>query len=124
MESSYLISGLKAAGSRPEILHGFCKVHKAITDIFPPFRPIISANGTPSYNLSKFLVPKPSSITFNEFTVKDSFAFASEIVHQSTKRFMSSLSVDSVFTNIPPKEIINICSNFLYNDEDVIESIN
>ena len=124
MESSYLISGLKAVRSRPGIIPGFCKVHKAITDVFPPFKPIISANESPSYNLSKFLVPKPSSITFKEFTVKDSFAFASEIVHQSSKCFMGSLNVDSVFTNTPPKEIINICNSFLYNDEDVIEDIN
>ena len=28
---------IKAVGSRPGILHGLCKVHKAITDICPPF---------------------------------------------------------------------------------------
>ena len=50
--------------SRPGILYGLCKVHKAITDICPPFRPILSAIGTPSYKLGKFLVPKPSSISF------------------------------------------------------------
>ena len=51
---------VKAVGSRPGILYGLCKVHKAITDIFPPSRPILSATGTPSYKLSKFLVPKLS----------------------------------------------------------------
>ena len=62
--------------SRPEILRRVCKVHKAIIDVFPPFRRILSAIGTPSYRLTKFLVPKLYSITFNEFTVKDYFAFA------------------------------------------------
>ena len=62
-----------------------CKVHKAIIDICPPFRPILSAIGTPSYKIAKFLVPKLSSVTSNEFTVKDSFAFAEEIVHQDSK---------------------------------------
>ena len=61
------------------ILYGLYKVHKAITDICPPFRPILSAIGTFSYKLAKFLVPKLSSITFNEFTVKYSFAFAEEM---------------------------------------------
>ena len=37
---------------------------------------------------------------------------------------MGSLDVDSLFTNIPLEETINICTNFLYNNEDVIEGIN
>ena len=56
--------------------------------------------------------------------MKDSFAFAEEIVHQGSKLFMGSLDVDSLFTNIPLEETINICTNFLYNNEDVIEGIN
>ena len=38
--------------------------------------------------------------------------------------FMGSLDVDSLFTNIPLEETINICTNLLYNNEDVIEGIN
>ena len=56
--------------------------------------------------------------------VKDSFAFAEEIVHQDSKLFMGSLDVDSLFTNIPLEETINICTNLLYKNEDVIEGIN
>ena len=115
---------IKAIGSRPGILYGLCKVHKAIFDVCPPFRLILSAIGTPSYKLAKFLVPKLSSITFNEFTVKDSFAFAKEIVHQDGKLFMGILDVDSLFTNIPLKETIKICANLLYKNLDVIEGIN
>ena len=41
---------------------------------------------------------------------------------------MGRLDVDSLFTNIPLKETINICTiniyNLLYNNVDVIESIN
>ena len=73
-------------------------------------------------NLQIFL-PKISSITFNEFTVKDYFAFAKEIVHQNGKLFMGSPDADSLFTNTPLKETINICTNLL-NNVDVIESIN
>ena len=50
------IKKIKAVGSRPGILYGLCKVHKAIADVFPPFRPILSATGTPSYKLATFLV--------------------------------------------------------------------
>ena len=45
---------IKAVGSRPGILYGLNKVHKAITEVCPPFRPILSATGTPSYNLQNF----------------------------------------------------------------------
>ena len=115
---------IKAIGSRPGSLYGLCKVHKAIIDACPPFRPILSAIGTPSYKLAKSLVPKLCSITFNEFTVKDSFAFAEEIVHQDGKLLMGSLDVDSLFTNIPLKKTINICTNLLYKNVDIIEGIN
>ena len=91
--------------------------------LIPAVRPILSPTGAPSYKLAKFLVPKLSSITFNEFTVKDSFAFAEEIVHQDSKLFMSSLDVDSLFTNMPLEETVNICTNLLYKNEDVIEGI-
>ena len=46
---------------------------------------------------------------------KDRFAFAEEIVQQDSKLFMGSLDVDSLFTNIPLEEIINICTSLLYN---------
>ena len=59
----------KAVGSRPGILYGLCKVHRAITDICPPFRLILSAVETSSYKLANFLVLKLSSITFNEFNI-------------------------------------------------------
>ena len=114
---------IKAIGCRPGILFEIFKVHKAITNVCSPFRPTILAIGTSSYKLAKSLVNKISSITFNEFTVKVSFAFSEGIVHQDGKLFMSSLDVDSLFTNIPLKQIINICTNLLHNNVDVIEGI-
>ena len=63
---------IKAVGSRPGVLYGFCKVHKAIADVCPPFRPILTAIGTSTYKIAKFLVPIMSCLTINGFTVKDS----------------------------------------------------
>ena len=37
---------------------------------------------------------------------------------------MGSLDVDSLFTNIPLEETINICTNLLYDKDDVIEGVN
>ena len=70
---------IKVIRSRPGILYGLCKIYKAIIDFCPTFRPIPSEIEIPSCKLAKFLVPKLSSIAFNEFTVTDSFAFAEEL---------------------------------------------
>ena len=56
--------------------------------------------------------------------MKDFFAFAEETAHQDDNDFMGSLDFDSLFTNLPLKETINICTNFLYNNTDLIEGIN
>ena len=78
-------------GSNPGILHGLCKAHKTVVNVFPPFRPILSVIGTPTYKLAKYLVPKLVSITTNEFSVKDFFCFAEEIVNQNSNFIMGSL---------------------------------
>ena len=71
---------LKQLGTRPGIIYGCFKVHKKCVDGCPPFRPILSASQTPTYNLAKFLVPILEPVITNEYTVKDSFNFATEIV--------------------------------------------
>ena len=48
-----------------------------------------------------FLVPILKSLTSNDYTVKNSCAFAEEIVEQDSEFFIRSLDVDSLFTNIP-----------------------
>ena len=48
-----------------------------------------------------FLVPILKPLTANEFTVKDAFHFAKEIIDQQRHFFMGSLDVDHLFTNIP-----------------------
>ena len=37
---------------------------------------------------------------------------------------MDSLDVDSIFTNIPLEETINVFTNWLHDNDDVIEFIN
>ena len=103
-------------GSSPGILYGLCKVHKKVPtgDKCPPFRPILSAIGTVSYNLAKFLVPILEPLTTNQFVCKDSFAFAAEIRNQNPGLYMSSFDVDSLFTNIPLDETIEICVKKLF----------
>ena len=37
---------------------------------------------------------------------------------------MGSLDVDSLFTNIPLDETIDICTNTIYSEQDVMQGIN
>ena len=111
-------------GTRPGVLYGLCKVHKSSVDGCPPFRPILSAIGTPQYALAKLLVPLLAPITSNEFSVKDSFSFAKEVVNQDSNLHMASLDVDSLFTNIPLQETIKFCVENLFTNANVINGLN
>ena len=61
------------------------------------------------------------TLTTNGFTVKDSFHFAEEFVDQQLDFFMSSLNVDSLLTNIPLEETIEICTNKLFQEFETVE---
>ena len=43
------------------------KVYEIVTDGLPSFRPILSAIGTATYKLAKFLVPILEPLTANEY---------------------------------------------------------
>ena len=96
------------------------KFHKDIIDNCTLFRPILSAINTPTYKLAKLLLRILKSLTSNEYTVKDSFAFAEEIVEQDSKIFMGSLDVDSLFTNFPFEETTDICTNTLFKNMEKV----
>ena len=57
-------------------------------------------------------------LTQNEYAVTDSFHFAEEICKQDTNLYMASLDVDSLFTNIPLDETIDISIDSLYKDDE------
>ena len=60
-------------------------------------------------------------LTKNGYTVKDSFHFAEHICEQDPSLSMGSLDVDSLFTNIPLDETIDICINQLFENTDTVE---
>ena len=106
---------MNPTGSAPGILYGLCKVHKVVPEgQVPPFRPILSAIDTPSYKLAKYLVPILSPLTVNEYVTKDSFSFAANVRNQDSNCFMTSFDIDSLFTNIPLDETIEICVKNLF----------
>ena len=78
---------LNRTGSRLGVMYGMCKVHKEVGNQgeTPPFRPILSAIGTCTYNMAKFFVPILKTSTVNQFTIDDYFSFADEIVKQDSE---------------------------------------
>ena len=114
--SEMVYKKLKPSGSQPGVLYGLCKVHKGVSadGSSPPFRPILSAINTPSYEIAKFLIPLLSDLTKNEYVSKDSFEFAKNVRNQNSDFFMASFDIDSLFTNVPLDETIDIAVNKLF----------
>ena len=104
-------------------MYGLCKAHKGITpnDSVPPNRPILSAIGTCSYNLEKFIVPLQKQYTINEYTVKDSFFFV-KILLIPTLNF-ASFDIQSLFTNTPLDGTIDICVDMVYNKRKKVKGM-
>ena len=114
---------LSPLGSRPGIMYGLAKVHETVTDDLLSFRPILSAIGTPTYKLAKFLVPILEPLTTNEYTIKDSFTFAEELPSFDSKLVMTSFDIESLFTNIPMQETIDLCVENLFKDKTHVDNL-
>ena len=100
------------SGSRPGILYGLPKVHKAGC----PFRSIMSSINTFNYNLASYLVDILRPISTNQYTIKDSFSFAEWTKqHRYDGGLMCSFDVSFLFTNVPLDETIQICLDKLYS---------
>ena len=101
--------------------YGCAKIHKPVKDAAPSFRPILSAMGTRTYKLSKFFLPLLTPLTLNEYTMKDAFPFAEELLNYDSNLIMASFDVESLFTNIPLQGTIDLCVKLLFNDKSNID---
>ena len=110
-------NALYLSGSKPRLLYGLTKIHKALEDGISSFRLILSARRTPTYKLAKFCGQLFKPLTNNEYTVKDSFSFAKEILEFDASLFMASFDVKSLFTSIPVTETLNFCVQSLYRNQ-------
>lgn len=113
-----VINKLFVSGSGPGILYGLPKIHKLDFSSKFQFRPIFAAYNCPSYNLAKFLVPVLNPITSNQFTCLNSYQFVKDIssVERADRYIMASFDVESLYTNIPLSETIQICLSKLYTN--------
>ena len=72
---------------------------------------------------AKLLVPVLKPLASNEFSVRDSFHFAEEIIDRETDIFVCSLDLDSLFTDIHLEKIIEICTNELFKESETVERL-
>ena len=118
-----LYEKLNPTGTQPSVLYGLSKVHKPAVNNIPKLRPILSAINSPTYKLSQYLNKLLKPFTINEYTVRDSFSFATTVQSCDTSQFMASLDVDSLFTNIPLAETISICCDLLFRDHPIVDGL-
>ena len=106
-------------GSHIGIMYGLPKVHKPGT----PVRPICSAVGTATYQLGKFVadIIQPAAVNKHGTDLKDTFQFVSQLEDQDlTDCTLVSFDVQSLFTNVPLEQTINICLDRLYRSDPAI----
>ena len=65
-----------------------------------------------------------SCLKINEFNIKDSFLLAKEIAEEDSTFYTGSLDEDPLFTNIPLEKTINICTESIFDQDDIVEGLN
>ena len=113
-ESTY--QSLYSTGGSYGTLYGLPKVHKANI----PMRPILTTYETPNYKLAKYLVPLLEPLTKNEYHLCNSMNFKESILPQDSDLIMASLDVESLFTNVPVEETIEIIINKIFTEPNTL----
>ena len=103
------------SGSQPARIYGRPKMHKAREpNAIPPFRPIVSSVGTYNYELAKCLCILLEPHIPSEKGALDTFTFVRDINELSLSgKFMVSFDVESLFTNIPLEECVNLAVEYI-----------
>ncbi|CAF2854046.1 unnamed protein product [Rotaria sp. Silwood2] len=113
---------LKSTCSSISVFYGLPKAHKTGY----PLRPIISTRGSYQYQLSKYLAKaireaRPQASSY----IKDSFEFVKkikEIVLERNKTYIKcSFDVESLYTNVPVNEAIEITLDYMYKPRKLID---
>ena len=114
---------LSPDGPKPARLYGLPKIHKPLVNGLPKYRPIMSQIGSPTYKIAKFLLSFIQPFTSNEYTVKDTFHFVSMLDGKDHRLIMASLDVESLFTNIPLSETIDIVTKKVFGRKRKVKGI-
>ena len=104
----------------PARLYGLPKMHKVTQEgEMPPFRPIVSSIGSCNYKLAKVLGNMLRPLICTDYSCSDTFSFVKEIQSKNfdANCFMVSYDVQSLFTNIPLHETIDLAVDILLENK-------
>ena len=76
------------------------KIHKALEDGIPSFRPILSAIETPTYKVPKFCDKLMQPLKNNEYKIKDSFSITKEVLEFDASLFMASFDIKLILNQL------------------------
>ena len=115
--SESVFKRIAPSGSEPAKMYGTIKVHKNNA----PARPIVSTIGAHNYQLARYL----SEIIKVHINKKYLLSSTSEFIDEIKKNknvfnkhnYLVSFDVESLFTNIPVNEVINIAADLVYRHE-------
>ena len=62
-------------------------------------------------------------LTTNEHTIEDSFTFVEELQSFDSRLVMASFDIESLFTNIPLQETIDLCVENLFQDRTHVDNL-
>lgn len=110
---------IQPSGSQVAKLYGTVKVHK---ENFP-VRPIVSTINSHTYELAKYLDSIIKPHISNRFLLKSTNEFIEKINENShmisSNDVLVSFDVESLFTNVPVEEVINIATDLVYHKDSV-----
>ena len=105
---------VRPTGSRLAHLYGLPKTHKERLAVHP----ILSATRTYNYGLAKWLEEKLQPLSYDQYTITDTFEFVAEIrvLQINNDDILVSYNVSSLFTNVPLEETIQVLADKLFTN--------
>ena len=97
----------------PGYVYGNPKIHKNKES--PPLRPIVSQVGTVTYDLAKWLNSLITSYMPKKHMIDSTYEFIQIARTINKPKFLASLDVESLFTNVPVIETIRIILDNIYD---------
>ena len=108
---------VSTAGTQPPCFYGTVKIHKPDK----PLRPIVSAIGSATYSLSRFVsrILTPYTRTARSFIMNtDHFRELLSEIHVSEEEMLVSFDVKSLFTSVPVNDAIAVIRDIINTDKN------